>query len=291
MLIPTGSLFAAGPPEEPIAFIAKNVNTAPIAAAIANLMRRPLVLRRSVSMSRYDTASRRALHATPAERSLTRRGMRIVLGLLVVSFGTARAAPPPSWADLPALLAAAEAPVDAELRACVHDKLPRTLGISISRAKDGSTEVGMPVLGVGYRGYTPEERCLGRAVAKITLPPLPPEIVRMTFGLTIGTAPSFDTWRDVPATLATLLDADKRAALAACDVKARTVRVILDVRHKATTAWLPAWQFHSATGDGTTPPAQQRVKKCLSKAVRTWTAPLLPPSVVGEIELAIRTAR
>ncbi|MBL0217438.1 MAG: hypothetical protein IPQ07_26635 [Myxococcales bacterium] len=214
--------------------------------------------------------------------------MRRVLGILMLA-GTAQAAPSPSWDDLPALLAAAEAPVDAELRACVRDKLPRTIGISATRSKGGSTSVGMPIYGLGYRGPTPEERCLGRASAKIQLPPLPAEIDHVLLAIEIGTQVAFKEWRDVPAELATLLDPDRRAALAACDRKPRTVRVMLDVRKRATTAWLPAWQFHSDTGDGSTPPDQQRVKRCLTRAVRGWRPPLLP-RVIGELELSVRTS-
>ncbi len=54
VLAPTGSRLAAGP-DEVIACIANQVITAPIAAASASLIRRALVLRRSVSMSLYDT--------------------------------------------------------------------------------------------------------------------------------------------------------------------------------------------------------------------------------------------
>lgn len=199
------------------------------------------------------------------------------------------------WKDVPRLVAVAAAPVEAELRACVK-KLPRSITLSVTRTKTG-TSVGMPVYGVGYRGFTPEERCLGKTVAKIGLPALPAEIERLLLQHTIvaanapapATDKAFDDWRDPELALATVFDATRRTALAACDSKPRTVRLILDRRAGATRIWLPAWQFHAASGDGTTPAAERRVKACLTRMIRTWRAPPLP-AAMGELEVAITTA-
>ena len=123
---------------------------------------------------------------------------------------------------------------------------------------------------------------------------MPAEVERVILGHTIvaagAAAPAIDKafadWRDLPATLSTLIDAKRRAALAACDRKPRTVRVILDLSHGKTRVWLPAWQFHSDKGDGTTPPAQRPIKACLTKAIADWKPPVLPWSM-AELELAI----
>jgi hypothetical protein len=197
-----------------------------------------------------------------------------------------------SWKDVPALVAAATAHVDPALRACVK-KLPLTIALIASRAR-GATHVMMPMPPVGIRGLTPQERCLLKTAATILVPPLPAEIERVVFGHTIGgTVAAADQatedWRDPEATLATVIDAKRRTALAACDAKPRTVRIIFDRGTRATRIWIPAWQFHSAARDGTTPPAQRRVKACITKAIRDWRAPALPESI-GELQLAIPVA-
>jgi hypothetical protein len=189
------------------------------------------------------------------------------------------------WTDVPALLAEATAPVAAEVAGCT--KLPKRIGIDVGRAKDGSTTVGMPMTNVGHRGLTKEERCLMAAIAKVKLPALPAELERVglahTFG---GTAVDFGEWRDPAAVLARTLDADRRAALAACG-KGRSVRLVLDLSHGKTRIWLPAWQFHTPGGDGSTPAPERRVKACLTKAIRTWSAPVLPADM-GELQVALR---
>ena len=101
---------------------------------------------------------------------------------------------------------------------------------------------------------------------------------------------AFDDWKDPATAVATLINASRRATLGACDAKARTVRVVVDRTARATRMWLPAWQFHSPKGDGSTPPAEQRVKSCMTKAMRGWTA-LALPAALGEIQLAIRVSR
>ncbi len=218
-------------------------------------------------------------------------GCAIVLGLV------APAAAEPSWTDLPALLSSSTAPLADELRGCVKGKLPKTISVTLSRGKTGTT-AGMPIYGLGFRGVSPEEKCLGAAVAKLVFPELPAEFEQVLFGLIIrrDTAPTpppdkeFADWKDPASAVATLIDAPRRATLAACDTKARTVRVVVDHTSRATRIWLPAWQFHSPRGDGTTPPAEQRVKACMTKAMRKWTAPALP-AALGELQLAIRVSR
>jgi len=205
----------------------------------------------------------------------------------------AEAQPAPSWHDVPALVAAATAPHAAELRGCIESGSSREITLSASRIHD-ATRVAMPLPAVGGRGLTPEERCLGTAVAKIALPELPAEIESVLLGYTILTAnataapteKAFDDWRDPAATIGTLIDAKQRRALAACDAKPRTVRFVVDLRSGATRVWLPAWQFHSDTGDGTTPPAQRQVKSCLTHVIENWHAPKLPQAM-GELQLAI----
>jgi hypothetical protein len=217
--------------------------------------------------------------------------MRGLFGIVVV-LSTRIAIADPSWTDTPALLDAALAPHAEALRACI-DKLPRDIGFFASRTKTNTTAVSMPLYGVGHRGPTPEETCLAGAIAKIELPPLPTEVDRIGFRYTIVTAGAppakhekrFDDWRDPSATLATVIDAAKRASLGACDRKARTARLNVDLRSGKTRIWLPAWQFHSPKGDGSTPPAEAKVKACMTKAIRGWTAPVLPMAM-GEIQLA-----
>ena len=183
--------------------------------------------------------------------------MRLALLLLLISTPAAADA----WADL-----------------ATCSKTGKTIAITATHAKSGATLASMPVLGVGYRGFTPEERCLVAAVAKLTLAPLPAEVERATFAHVIGDPPpDLKNWPT--------FDADQRKALAACDRKPRTVRLVLDVRRNKTRVWLPAWQFHSPAGDGSTPERERRVKACMTKAIKGWTATL--PAQVGEIQLAL----
>ena len=179
------------------------------------------------------------------------------------------------------LLASTPAAADAwqDLEKC--SKTGKRISIIASRTKSGATQVSMPMPNVGRRGFTPEERCLLTAIEKLSLPALPTEIERAVFGYTIGDPqPTLDGWPT--------FDAGQRAALAACDRKPRTVRVVLDLRASKTRVWLPAWQFHSPTGDGSTPEPERRVKACLTKAIRGWTAAL--PATVGEIQVALAVA-
>jgi len=211
--------------------------------------------------------------------------MRIALLLLLWS-GTALA---DDWTDVPALIRSATAPIDAELRKC--SKLPKRIAMIVARAKDGSTAVAMPMPPVGGRGFTKEERCLMDAIAKVKMPALPAEIDRMILAHTVSDAPvaadaAFDAWRDPAATIATLVESKHRAALGACDRKPRTAHVMLDLSHGKTRVWLPAWQFHSSSGDGSTPDPERRVKACMTKAIRDWTAPVLPRDM-AEIQLAL----
>ncbi|MEO7097141.1 MAG: hypothetical protein ABI175_28030, partial [Polyangiales bacterium] len=205
----------------------------------------------------------------------------------------APAAAAPSWTDVPDLISSAQAPLDDTLRACVTGKLPKAISVILARVKTGTT-ASMPVYGVGGRGMTPEETCLTRAVAKLAFPALPAEIDQVTIGLTIrrdtaptpAAEPAFADWKDLATAVTTLIDGARRATLAACDAKARTVRVVVDRTARATRVWLPAWQFHSPTGDGSTPTAEKRVKACLTKAIRDWKAPAMP-AALGEIHLAL----
>jgi hypothetical protein len=208
-----------------------------------------------------------------------------LLLLLLTSTGHAD-----DWRDVPALVRSAIAPIDAELRRC--SKLPKRIALIATRTKTGDTAVAMPMPPVGHRGFTKEERCLMAAIAKVELPALPDEIDRMTLGYTVTDATAappdqaVDAWRDPAKTLATLLDAPRRAALGACDRKPRTARLVLDLSRGKTRIWLPAWQFHAPNGDGTTPEAERRVKACMTKAIRDWRAPVLPRDL-GEIQLAL----
>ncbi len=224
------------------------------------------------------------------------RDMRLVTVSLLLSLaGSAAAAP--GWTDVPDLLARTTAPIADELRACVKGKLPKTISVILSRGTSGTT-AGMPIYGLGYRGPTPEERCLGGAAAKLAFPELPAEIDQLLIGVVIvrDTTPilppdqAFADWKDLATAVTTLIDAPMRGTLAACDGKARTVRLVVDRTSKKTRVWLPAWQFHSPTGDGTTPPKEQRVKACMTKALRGISAPALP-AVLGEMQLAIKVSR
>lgn len=213
--------------------------------------------------------------------------MRLVV-MLVVFGWMPRADAQPSWNDVPAVLASATASVATDLRKCVK-RVPKPIGLFATRAKDGTTTVAMPLPGLGGRGPTPEDRCLSTTAAKIALPALPAEVERLGFVHTIDDAPAtpaFGAWSDLVGTLAKVIDAPRRTALAACDAKSRTVRVVLDRRKNATRVWLPAWQFHSPRGDGTTPAAERKVKMCLSKAIADWKPPVLP-AAMGELQLAI----
>jgi hypothetical protein len=223
-------------------------------------------------------------------------GMRLVACTAVMFLATARAeANPnqgPGWEEIPAMLSGAID--DDALRACAK-KLPITVSMVATRdPKTGATKVSMPVYGVGGRGFTPQEKCLVKVVAKIALPDLPPGVDRVVFGHDVLGAnvipPSpddaFNPWRNLPPALASIVDDTAKTALAACDTKARTIRVILDLRKGATRVWLPAWQFHSAKRDGTTPNAEKKVKGCIEKVIATWQPPPLPQAM-AELQLAI----
>jgi hypothetical protein len=198
----------------------------------------------------------------------------------------------PTWSDVPVLLDAAIAPHADALRACVK-KLPHQLGFFATRTKSGATAVAMPLYGVGGRGPTPEESCLVNAIAKIALPPLPADIDRVGFAYTLVAAgaplakQSFDDWRDPAKAIAAAIDDTRRTALAACDRKPRTARINMDLTKGKTRIWLPAWQFHSPAGDGSTPAAEAHVKACMTKAIGKWSAPALPRAM-GELQLAFR---
>jgi len=227
-----------------------------------------------------------------------------VVVVLVVARGAIAhaqpAAPPPAtatWADAPALIARVTAPVEVALRGCLEGRLPRTLTVSVSRAASGASAVAMPMPGVGGRGLTDEERCLARVIATIEVPALPAEIDRMLVGLTVVAAgaappavePAFASWRDPAATVRAVFDDARRAALANCDARPRTVRFVLDRRGRATRVWMPAWQFHADDGSGTTPPGNRRVKACLARAIRGWAPPQLPRAM-AELEVAFAVA-
>lgn len=216
--------------------------------------------------------------------------MRLALVLLVVTPAIAFA--DPSWSDTPALLDAAIAPHANELRACVK-KVPRDIGFYATRSRNGDTEVSMPLYGVGHRGPTPEESCLVKAIAKLRLPPLPTDIERIALRYTLvaaGDPPAklekrYDDWRDPATTIRTAIGEREREGLGVCARKSRTARVNLDLSKGKTRIWLPAWQFHSDKGDGSTPPSEAAVKACMAKVIRSWSAPVLPMAM-GEIQLA-----
>jgi len=208
----------------------------------------------------------------------------------------AQPAPPPGWDDAPAMLTAA---VDAHadtLRACLAGQPPRTIGVIVFRDRHDRTVVAMPMPAVGIRGLTPEERCLGRAVAGVVLPPLPPTLAQVGFAYTIAAAgtpapavdPAFVDWRAPATTLAAGLD-PHAATIAACDRRPRTVRLNVDRRRDRTRVWLPAWQFHARSGDGTTPARERKVKACIARAIRGVALPLLPRTM-GELQVELRTA-
>jgi hypothetical protein len=225
----------------------------------------------------------------------------LAAGLAAISIARAApatpTAPAPDWKDTPALLAAATAPVEAELRACVGKHVPRGITLIATRGRDGATSVAMPIYGVGGRGLTAEERCLTKAVAHVKLPPLPATIESIQLLYVISAAgtpppavdPAFADWRDPDAALAKFLDPARHASLTACAPKARTVRLIFDLRKHATSVRLPAWQFHAPNGSGTTPPAEERVKTCLTHAIHGWSPPVLPQAM-AELDVALPIA-
>lgn len=227
--------------------------------------------------------------------------MRLACGLALLAISTtatANAPPaPPGWHDVPALITNAPLSSDEDLRACAPKrKAPWDITLIVTRdPKTGFSKVQMPFPPVGTRGLTPEEKCLLGTAAKLELPDLPAGIDRILVGHTVpadGASPpaatdkAWDNWRDPTTTLASIVDDKQKTALAACDKKARTVRVIMDLSHKKTRVWLPAWQFHSAKGDGSTPAAEAKVKACVNKVIATWKPPTLPQAM-AELELAI----
>ena len=239
--------------------------------------------------------------ATPAARSLTVPAMRLSVLLLLALAADVAAQPAPAlatatapdWTDAPAVLAAAMAPIDADLRACLEPGRSRTLGIIVRRERS-RTIVMMPLpLYVGILGLTPEDDCLLGVVPRAVVPPLPPLLEHLVFAYPIApaTPPAVDpqraAWRDPAATLAGVVD-PSRDALAACDARPRPVRVVIDRRRNRTRAWLPAWQFHRPGGDGTTPPRERRVKACLARVVRRWALPLLPRDL-GDLHIVVPT--
>ena len=180
--------------------------------------------------------------------------MRLVCLAVLLLAGTARA---DAWSDAPARIAAID------LKPC------KTTAIDLIITHDSVT---MPFPNVGGRGFTDEERCLFGVLAKASVPPLPAEIEHLEVFHELGTEPVLGNF---PA-----LDRD---ALHACTKQ--PVHLIIDVRHGATRVWLPAWQFHSDTGDGTTPDNQKPIKACLTRAVARWKLPTLSKDLV---ELAVR---
>ena len=206
------------------------------------------------------------------------------------------AAPSPGWDDVPAMVTAAVAPHADALRAGLTGAPPRAIGLIVFRDRHDRTTVAMPMPAVGVRGLTPEERCLGRAVAGIVVPPLPPSLAQVGFAYTIAAAgaptpaldPAFVDWRAPVATLTAGLDPHV-AAIAACDRRARTVRLNVDRRRDRTRVWLPAWQFHARSGDGSTPARERTVKACIARAIRGVALPLLPRTM-GELQVELRTA-
>lgn len=221
----------------------------------------------------------------------------VIVLAIVLAISTAHAQPAASWTDTPATVAAATAPVDDALRTCFAKPGPRALTLIATRARDGHTTVSLPFPNVGHRGFTPEETCLADVITRVTLPALPTGFERVLLGHVVTAAgaappavePAFAAWLDPAATIAASIDAAHRTALAACDARPRTVRLVVDLRKRATRVWLPAWQFHSRRGDGTTPPAQRKVKACLTRVVRGWRLPVLPRAM-AELQLAIPVA-
>jgi hypothetical protein len=216
--------------------------------------------------------------------------------VVAVTFPRAHAGTAPGWNDVPALVTFATQSIDKDLRACAKSKkTPWDIALIVTRdPKTGASKVQMPFPPVGVRGLTDEEKCLLATVPKITLPDLPAGIDRIIVGHTVladGATPAdpdkdFDPWRDPAGVIGSIVDDKQKTALGACDKKARTVRVILDLSHRKTRVWLPAWQFHSAKGDGSTPAAEAKVKACVNKVIAKWK-PAVLPKAMGELELAI----
>jgi hypothetical protein len=229
---------------------------------------------------------------TPGAASLTVSRMRTLAMFAVMVGATVARAQPADWRDAPATLAAVVAPIDDELRACLTAPGPRTVAIVFTRGDDGATRAALPMPPVGIRGLTPEERCLLAVVPRVVAPPLPALIERIAFAYVIGGPAAVDpdpaSWRDPGTVIADVID-PARASLAACAARARMVRLVFDRRRARTRVWLPAWQFHSRRGDGTTPPRERRVKACVRRAIRGWQLPPLPPAM-GELHVAVDVA-
>ena len=215
--------------------------------------------------------------------------MRLICLAILLASSTAIAGP--DWSNAAKVVGDAAAVVDPALRACSKQKTPWKIALIVSRDdKTGASQVAMPFPPVGGRGLTDEERCLLKTVASIEVPPLPAEVSRIDIIHTVDTKPTepeLGDWRDLPKQLGAIFDTDRRTALAACSKRPRTVRVILDVRQGKTRAWLPAWQFHSESGDGTTPAAEQPIKACLTRELARWTLAVLPADL-GELDIALR---
>ena len=134
--------------------------------------------------------------------------------LALATTAHAQPAAPATWDDAPALIAQAVAPVLADLRACITSGRPQTIGLIVARADDGRTRVAMPMPPVGIRGFTPEERCLMRTIAGITVPALPPLLERVTFAYVVDAPgsppppldPAFADWRAPATTLAATVE-------------------------------------------------------------------------------------
>lgn len=209
------------------------------------------------------------------------------------------AAPPaaPDWTDAPAVFAAAVAPIAADLTACIDPSRPRTIALVVLRER-GRTIIMMPLpTYVGILGLMPEDRCLMGVVPRAVVPPLPPLLERIVSTYEIAPPaglpprpvdPQRAVWRDPVATLTAAID-PSREALAKCDARPRTVRVVVDRRRNRTRAWLPAWQFHRPGGDGTTSPRERKVKACLARVVRRWSLPLLPRGL-GDLHVVVPTS-
>jgi hypothetical protein len=223
----------------------------------------------------------------------------VAVTAVVVTATHADAATAPGWNDVPALVVFATQSIDKDLRACSQKKPPWNIALIVTRdKKTGASNVQMPFPPVGIRGLTKEEKCLLATIPKIALPDLPAGIDRIIVAHTVvadgATAPAaekaFDDWRDPAATIATFVDDTQKAKLATCDKKTtRTVRVILDLRAGKTRVWLPAWQFHSRSGDGSTPDHEKKVKACVNKVIAGWKPPVLPRAM-AELQLAIGRA-
>lgn len=206
--------------------------------------------------------------------------------LIAVTLAPSVAAAEPSWSDTEAMIESATAPVDPALIACRKTtKTPWRIALIITRdKKTGDSNVNMPFPNVGIRGFTPEELCLMKTVALISVPRLPDTVDEITIVHTVdikATRPTLGEWSDLPEALSAL------PAVASCSKKARTVRINLDVRHGKTRAWLPDWQFHSPSGDGSTPASEKPIQRCLTRALSTWKLAVLPTDL-NEVRLAVK---